>query len=591
MSEVDERELKARIGEILNRWPAVGLAVGVVRDGSLEFFHGHGVADIASSTPVTEDTVFRIASITKTFTAIAVMQLWEQGLVDLDAPANDYLRAYSPGSGRGRLSARHACGTCSPTPPESARCGSRRTCSRPTLGWGRPGGPAGPAARRVLPRAACASTSSRARKWAYSNHGFATLGQIVEDVSGIPLDRYLREHVFEPLGMDRHRPRPVRAGAASPGDRVRAALRRSSRPVADHEMRDAGGGAAYSTTSDMARYVAALLGGGANEHGSVLKPETLATHVRAALPARSPDPGHGPGVLPRRGRRTSDRGPRRDLEGLPLRHGARPRRGDRRRRLRQHRGVRPPRRARCPSRTRCSAACSASRMTPCAPTSRSARRSGATSAAGTPSVPACSPTPSPGRCSGPASRSSSAASHLTIRGQTPIPAVRRGLRLHPDGDDPLRLPHRSLRARVGHLSRRVQPGARRRGDAPCTSASLRCRSRSGPTCATRDRGSTARSSPAPRRSPSAGRPGTAARPRQLPERAMSGVDERELRARIGEILNRWAAVGSGGGGGPRRGRWSSSTATAWPTSPRARRSPRTRSSGSPRSPRPSPRSR
>ena len=66
MSDVDELEMKARVREILNRWPAVGLAVGVVRHGSLEFFFGHGVADIASNTPVTEDTVFRIASITKT---------------------------------------------------------------------------------------------------------------------------------------------------------------------------------------------------------------------------------------------------------------------------------------------------------------------------------------------------------------------------------------------------------------------------------------------------------------------------------------------------------------------------------------------
>ena len=85
---------RARVDEILNRRPAVGLAVGVVRDGRLEFFHGHGLADIASNTPITEDTVFRIGSITKLFTAIAVMQLCEQGLVDLDAPANDYLRAY-----------------------------------------------------------------------------------------------------------------------------------------------------------------------------------------------------------------------------------------------------------------------------------------------------------------------------------------------------------------------------------------------------------------------------------------------------------------------------------------------------------------
>jgi CubicO group peptidase (beta-lactamase class C family) len=94
MPEVDEREMRARVDRILNRHPAVGLAVGVVRNGSLDFFHAHGVADIASNTPITEDTVFRVASITKTFTAIAVMQLCERGLVDLDAPATDYLRAY-----------------------------------------------------------------------------------------------------------------------------------------------------------------------------------------------------------------------------------------------------------------------------------------------------------------------------------------------------------------------------------------------------------------------------------------------------------------------------------------------------------------
>src|SRR4030095_16376349 len=87
-------EIKARIAEIANRWPTVGLAVGVVRNGSLESFHGHGLGNIASKRTVTQDTVFRIASVTKTFTAIAIMQLWERGLVDLDAPANDYPRAY-----------------------------------------------------------------------------------------------------------------------------------------------------------------------------------------------------------------------------------------------------------------------------------------------------------------------------------------------------------------------------------------------------------------------------------------------------------------------------------------------------------------
>ena len=79
---------------LASRHPAVGLAVGVVRGGRLELFHGHGLADISSRAPVTKDTVFRIGSLTKTVTAMAVMQLWERGLVDLDAPASDYLHAY-----------------------------------------------------------------------------------------------------------------------------------------------------------------------------------------------------------------------------------------------------------------------------------------------------------------------------------------------------------------------------------------------------------------------------------------------------------------------------------------------------------------
>lgn len=70
-----ELHMKARVGEILNRHAAVGLAVGVVRSGQLEFFCGHGVADIVSNATVTEDAVFPIASITNTLTAIAVMQL------------------------------------------------------------------------------------------------------------------------------------------------------------------------------------------------------------------------------------------------------------------------------------------------------------------------------------------------------------------------------------------------------------------------------------------------------------------------------------------------------------------------------------
>jgi CubicO group peptidase (beta-lactamase class C family) len=281
---MDEPAMRALVGAVLNRWPTAGLAVGVVRDGSLAWFHGHGVADTGSGRPVDRDTVFRIASISKTFTAIAVMQLSEQGLVDLDAPASDYLRGYPlvpakaafrPATLRHLLT--HTAGVRAVRGPSDLL--------RPALGWGvRAGGPAPSLAEYY--RGGLRIDVEPGTKWAYSNHGFATLGQIVEDVSGLPLDRYLRERVFAPLGMessDLGRSERVRPGLAT-GYELRSG---GLTAVADREAVIAGAASVYSTTTDMARYVSALLGGGANEHGSVLRPETLA---RMFEPHHRPDP-------------------------------------------------------------------------------------------------------------------------------------------------------------------------------------------------------------------------------------------------------------------------------------------------------------
>ena len=201
MAELDQRQLELCVDEILSRWPAVGLAVGVIRDGSMQSFSGRGLADVVpSKRPILQDTVFRIGSITKTFTAVAVMQLWEQGLVDLDAPANDYLRTYRlvpakpgwrPATVRHLLT--HTAGV-----PEWLHP-SRMLHSRwfgetfaldervPSLAEYYCGGLRLPVEPGTV--------------WAYTDHGFSTLGQIVEDVTGQPLDRYLSEHVFQPLGM------------------------------------------------------------------------------------------------------------------------------------------------------------------------------------------------------------------------------------------------------------------------------------------------------------------------------------------------------------------------------------------------------
>ena len=199
ISPPDPVELRARIEAILNRHPAVGLALGMVRGESIEFFHGHGLADIASHRPVTEDTVFRIGSITKPITASAVMQLWERGLVNLDAPANDYLRNYRlapaeagfrPATVRHLLT--HTAGIPEVVYPADLLHPSWGPFdSRPAVRSVKFGEPLLSLARYY--RCNLLELAEPGSAFAYSNHGFATLGQLIEDVSGIPLDRYFRE--------------------------------------------------------------------------------------------------------------------------------------------------------------------------------------------------------------------------------------------------------------------------------------------------------------------------------------------------------------------------------------------------------------
>ncbi|WP_418606691.1 serine hydrolase domain-containing protein [Georgenia sp. SUBG003] len=266
------RAVGTRVDEILNRRPAVGFALGVVRGGALESFTAHGLADIATRRPVTPDTVFRVGSITKTFTAIAVMQLVEQGLVDLDAPADDYLRAYRlvpadpahrPATPRHLLT--HTAGVSEQVP--------RSGLIRPNFGETVPAGRPVPSLAEYY-RGGLRLAAEPGTRFRYTDHGPATLGQLVADVTGTPLHRYLREHVFAPLGMAdttmlRSDVDPARLAT---GYRIG---RRGPQEAPTFDYVPAGAGAAFSTPRDMARYVAALLAGGGNEHGSVLRRESL----------------------------------------------------------------------------------------------------------------------------------------------------------------------------------------------------------------------------------------------------------------------------------------------------------------------------
>lgn len=278
----EELELRRIIASALTRWPTTGMALAVVRGGAVNFAC-HGVADIRSGRPVTEGTVFRIGSLTKTITAIAVMQLCEHGLVDLDAPANNYLRSFQlvPAKASfGAATVRHLL-------THTAGVGYWRRLSDAL----HPGVGSGVTARSVVPlaeyyRSGLPIDVEPGTRWAYSNHGFAALGQIVEDVSGEPFDRYLRGHVFAPLGME-HTDIVL-------SDRLRADLAtgyvvrsRGAVPVAPRAVPTPGGGGLYSTAADMAAYLTALLRGGVNDDGRVLAAETVASMFR---PHFRPDP-------------------------------------------------------------------------------------------------------------------------------------------------------------------------------------------------------------------------------------------------------------------------------------------------------------
>jgi CubicO group peptidase (beta-lactamase class C family) len=290
MPEVDQLEMSARVDEILNRRPTVGFALGVVRDGSLHYFHSHGLQDIASQTPVSKDTVFRIASITKTFTGIAVMQLWEQGLVDLDAPANDYLRAYQlvPAKASWRpATIRHLLTHTAGISEQVPRSGILRRDYGESVAVGRPVPPLAEYYRGALRLHAEPGTRFR-----YGDHSPATLGQIIEDVTGEPLPSYLREHVFQLLGMaDTTLVRSeVDHSRLATGYKLRSS---GAEAVPNRDVITVGAGAAYSTPSDMVRYLAALMREGANEYGSVLKPATLASMFEAQYQPHPRIPGMG----------------------------------------------------------------------------------------------------------------------------------------------------------------------------------------------------------------------------------------------------------------------------------------------------------
>ena len=168
-----------------------GLVWGIVRDGRLVHFRASGVRDLDRREPVGGDTLFRIASMSKAFTALAILKLRDEGRLSLDALAETYvpeLRGWRyPTSDSPRIRVRdllsHVGGFVTDDP------------------WGDRQTPLAEAEFTAMLRAGVPFTRAPQTAFEYSNFGYALLGRIVTNVSGRPYSEYIEGEIMRPLGM------------------------------------------------------------------------------------------------------------------------------------------------------------------------------------------------------------------------------------------------------------------------------------------------------------------------------------------------------------------------------------------------------
>lgn len=166
-----------------------GAVVTIVKDGRVLLAKGYGFSDVASRTPVSaSQTLFRTGSVTKLFTWVAVMQLVEQGKLDLDADVNRYLDFTIPQTHGVPVTLRHLMTHRGGFQETLKNLGAQRKGSVDLAAYLR-----GNVPDQIYKPGTTPS---------YSNYGAALAGYIVERVAGVAFDQYVEEQIFRPLGME-----------------------------------------------------------------------------------------------------------------------------------------------------------------------------------------------------------------------------------------------------------------------------------------------------------------------------------------------------------------------------------------------------
>jgi CubicO group peptidase (beta-lactamase class C family) len=165
-----------------------GLSIAVVRDGKIVYANGFGLANVELNVAATQTTVYWLMSVSKQFTAAAVLMLAEEGKIDLNAPIARYL-ASAPGAWKDVL-VRHLLTHTSGIPDYTD-----------TLGWGQTIRQDRSPQDLLAPVMVKPLLFTPGTQWRYSNSNYFLLGLIIEKVSGTPWSDFLQRRIFVPLGM------------------------------------------------------------------------------------------------------------------------------------------------------------------------------------------------------------------------------------------------------------------------------------------------------------------------------------------------------------------------------------------------------
>jgi D-alanyl-D-alanine carboxypeptidase len=224
-----------------------GLSIGIVQDQNLIWARGYGFADLKRQVPATPATIYRIASISKLFTATSIMQLRDAGKLRLDDPVSSRLPWFSIKK------------TYTSGPPITIRHLITHTSGLPRevtgVNWSDLVFPSRAEMTRLVPSQETVYPPER--EWKYSNLALSLAGELVSQVSGEPWTRYVERHILAPLRMTSTSAQPVAEmpGLATGYGRRVPGRARDIEPFVDIAAESPAGNMA-SNVEDLAKFLA-----------------------------------------------------------------------------------------------------------------------------------------------------------------------------------------------------------------------------------------------------------------------------------------------------------------------------------------------